>query len=234
MAREEYRCEAKSKDAFVAQLIRYVTSGHYFYFACTLKPGKDPKRLDEKLISHFGLAKPYWKRSKRWRGERPNIHYLRYDRFYVLIGTHGREGSEAGHPLFREYPGQVRDIRRHAILFHGYSIRYSLPQGSKRRKVFVRLTRDAYADIRRDLVDKATRPSFRDREAMEAAFRARSYEFQPYGPVHEQLSRILKDVNRRRRYAGFETARSTKCIPRFTKSSSVYSENAVQPLSAVA
>jgi hypothetical protein len=31
MAKTNYRCEARSIDGFLAQLIRYVASGHYFY-----------------------------------------------------------------------------------------------------------------------------------------------------------------------------------------------------------
>jgi regulator of sigma D len=55
-----YRCEARSVDAFLSQLIRYISSGHYFYITGRIPDRKDPAAVDEKLIALYDIAKPRW------------------------------------------------------------------------------------------------------------------------------------------------------------------------------
>jgi hypothetical protein len=56
-----------------------------------------------------------------------NVHYLRYERTFVLLATHGH------YPFFDEEEGNIRDVRRVPIKFCGYSI--SVKRGGFRRKV---------------------------------------------------------------------------------------------------
>ena len=44
-----YPCEARSIDAFLAQVVRYVSSGHYFYirFLMSKNPPNPPRNPDE-------------------------------------------------------------------------------------------------------------------------------------------------------------------------------------------
>jgi hypothetical protein len=44
-----------------------------------------------------------------------NIHYLRHDRFFVLLATHGH------HPFYDDEAGNIRDARRVPIKFAGYA-----------------------------------------------------------------------------------------------------------------
>jgi hypothetical protein len=205
-----YRCEAKSIDAFLAHVVRLVGSGHYFYFVGILKNDKDPRELDRKLIREWELDKPAWKREARRRGAAPNIHYLRFGHHYVLIATHGKSRNGETHRFFLEYQGQVQDLRKNALHFCGYSIRYPISKETGRRRVFVRLDKASYERLRADLVTSSIRVRYRERDALESF--VRSLGFQWYKPVRNQVRVILKEVNRARRHAGLSPVRLT-CVP---------------------
>ena len=51
-----YRCEARNIDGFLSQLIRYVSSGHYFYITGRIPERKDPAVVDAKLINRTERA----------------------------------------------------------------------------------------------------------------------------------------------------------------------------------
>lgn len=205
MARYPYRCEARTLDAFLAQLVRYVASGHYFYLTGKVPERKDPERVDQKLIELYGLGKPKWERARRRRGEEAGVHYLRYERFFVLIATRGR------HRLFEDHQESLCDIRRTALRVRGYSVRYTFSEEEKRRRVFVRLDKPTYRSVRAHLLELATRPSYRDPERVAEEFGA--LPFQGYGPVRGQVLAIIKAVNRARRRAGYAQL-PTDLVPR--------------------
>lgn len=214
-----YRCEAKSVDAFLAQVGRLVGTGHYFYFAATLRADKDPQNLDRKLIARWDLDKPAWKREARRRGAAPNIHYLRYKRFYVLLATHGKGSGGVPHVFFVEYQRTLRDIRKNALRFCGYSIRYPVSKQTGNRRLFVRLGKGTYGSVRSKLMTAAIGQQYRDPDAFEGL--VRSLPFQWYKPVRDQLRVILNDVNRARRRAGFEPVRLA-CIPSLMRVTDVF------------
>ena len=202
---------APNIDAFLAQVVRLAGNGYYFYFRGELKPSKDPLKLDAKLIREWQLDQPYWKREKRRRGAAPSIWYLRYRRDYLLIATHGRTEGREAHRFFEEYGSTLKDIRKNAIYFCGYSIRYPISKETGRRRINVRLDKPTYEHLRDALCTKAIRERYRDRTEIEAEFA--SIPFQPYRDVGRQLRTILREANRRRgRYVGFEQARLT-CLP---------------------
>lgn len=205
---------AESIDEFLAQLTRLVGNGYYFYFYGELKPGKDVLKLDATLIHLWHLDRPYWRREKRRRGRAPGIWGIRYRRRYLLISTHGTSVEKKGEPhlFFREYElgKTLHDIRKQSLNFCGYAIRYTLSKDTGRRRLFVRLSKQTYAKLRDDLATKAIRQRYACRDAFEDEIRSLPYQW--YRPVREQLKVILKEVNRRRRYSGFEPVRLS-CIP---------------------
>ena len=211
---------AKNIDGFLAQLVRLVGHGYYFYFRGELKPSKDPEKLDAKLIREWRLDQPYWKREKRRRGEAPSIWYLRCERHYLLIATHGRNSDGDPHRFFEEYGSTLKDIRKNAMYFCGYSVRYPHSKETGRRRINVRLDKPTFQFLRDTLCTKAIRGPYHDRAAIEAEFE--SLPFQPYREVRRQLQIILREANRRRsRYSGLSPARQ-KCIPRRTRVSRIY------------
>ena len=202
---------APNIDAFLAQVVRLAGNGYYFYFRGELKPSKDPLKLDAKLVREWQLDQPYWKREKRRRGAAPSIWYLRYKREFLLLSTHGRTEDGQAHRFFDEYGSTLKDIRKNAIYFCGYSVRYPISKATGRRRINVRLDKPTYEHLRDTLSTKAIRERYRHRAAIEAEFA--SLPFQPYRDVGRQLRAILREVNRRRsRYFGFEPARLS-CLP---------------------
>ncbi len=215
MAKTNYRWEAKSIDGFLAQLIRYVASGHYFYVTGRIPDRKDVAAVDRKLLALYAVAKPRWARARRRLAGTAGIHYLRHNRFFLLIATHGK------HALFTDHAATIRDIRRQALQVGGYAVRYTYSEREKRWKVFLRLDRETYGNLRAHLLVLAIRTSHRSPEALEQEFR--QLRWQPYEPVRRQLAAILKAVNRRRRYAGYPPV-SPSAIPTMRRISSVFVE----------
>ena len=48
--RKQYRYHALSVAGFVAQVVRYVASGHFFYVRVLVPEHKNPRMVDEKLL----------------------------------------------------------------------------------------------------------------------------------------------------------------------------------------
>ena len=61
----QYRYQAVSIDGFVEQLVRYVNTGHYFYVTGCVPVGKLADKIDQKLLSRYGIAMPRWERARR-------------------------------------------------------------------------------------------------------------------------------------------------------------------------
>ncbi|MEZ6103777.1 MAG: hypothetical protein R3E01_32935 [Pirellulaceae bacterium] len=213
MTEFSYQCEASSIDGFLSQLCRYISSGHYFYLASVIPNGKEPREVDRKLITLYGIDLPRWKRARRHLGGNSGVHYLRFRRFIVLLATHGQ------HRFFEDHGGTFRDIRRNALQFDGYSIRLTHSKEAKRVKVFIRLTRDRYLDLRSHLLDCAVRPSFREASHLESLVAGLQLVW--YRPVREQVHRVIAEVNRRRRHRGFEPI-AIGCIPKFRRLGTVF------------
>jgi hypothetical protein len=216
MATFAYPCEATTVSGFLAQLVRYVAAGHYFYITGVIPRRKEPSRVDGKLIALYDIAQPKWRRARRHRAGTAGVHYLRYKRFFVLIATRGE------HRFFLDHADQVRDIRRTALKFRGYSIRHTFSQNLGRWKVFVRLDRETYRDLRAYLVQVCVRPECHDGQQMEAEFEG--LPVVPYQPVRRQLLAILKVVNRKRRQAGLSKLAPT-CIPKALRIGTVFADN---------
>ena len=191
----EYQCEATGVTGFLSQLCRLIGSGHYFYFVGKIPDGKDVTKIDQKLIAEYDVAQPKWRRKKRYRGTRAGVHYIREGRTFLLLATHGK------HKFFEQNQTTIRDFRRTALKYRGYSIRYTYSEKKRRLAVFIRLDRDTYQKVKGYLLGLATHPGYSNRERLEAVFR--EIPFVSYGPVYEQLFAILRACNRRRRYAGF-------------------------------
>lgn len=221
--RTVYRCETKTLDGFLAQLVRYVASGHYFYVTGKVPERKDPAEVDRKLIALYGLGKPKWERARRRLGDQAGMHYLRHGRFFVLIATHGR------HQFFIDHEKSICDIRRTALKVRGYSVRYSMSQVEKRWKVFVRLDKPTYRSLRSYFIEAAKRPSYRDTSRLQAEVEA--LPFQGYGPVRGQVLSIIKAVNRARRQAGYGQL-PTDIVPRMRPARSVFLEPDEEPQAA--
>lgn len=202
MASWQYRYEAVSADGFVEQLVRYVNTGHYFYVTGCIPLDKVSAQVDRKLLDRYRIMMPRWERSRRKRAGIASVHYLRFERFFVLLATHGQ------HPYFEAHsPEQIHDCRRIGIKFNGYSIRHGCCQRTGKWHTLVRLDKPTYVALKSHFLELALRRSV---EKLADEFWA--VGFQPYRPVREQLLAILRATNAKRKRAGLPVLAAGQCI----------------------
>lgn len=202
----EYRCEATSITGFVQQLVScYLPHGYWFYVSGCIPEHKDPRVVDEKLLAKYGISISRSSRARRKLVGIANIHYLRHERFFVLLATHGH------HPFYDDEDENIQDVRRVPIKFDGYSI--GVKKGGYRRKaspksppipddkwrVRVQIGREPYRDLTAYFLDIAL---LRTVEQLSRDLFSLRYE--PYAPVRQQILNILRLVNKARKAAGLE------------------------------
>src|SRR5215831_10047599 len=113
----QYRYEATSEKGFVQQLATNIlTHGYYFYVQGHVREGKDPREIDKKLLSKYGVEISRSQRARRKLLGLANVHYLRYEQHWILLATHGE------HRLRQEEAKNLRDVREHPIQAGGYSL----------------------------------------------------------------------------------------------------------------
>ena len=187
-----YRCEATSLGGFLQQLaVSYIARGYWFYVTGCIPERKNPRSVDLKLIDRYGVGISQWARARRKRAGLANLQYLRLERFFVLLATHGE------HRFFEEEAVSIRDVRRIPIKVGGYSV------GFRGGHPSVRIEPGEYKRLKAYFLDLAVR---RSPEAIEAEFLGVRYE--PYAPIRAQLLCIHRAVDRVRKTAGFEPVRA--------------------------
>ena len=185
----QYRCETTSVEGFVQQTaVQYLRHGYLFYVAGRIPVGKDPRAIDQKLITRYCIDLSSKERTRRKRAGLANMHYIRHDRFFLLMATHG------SHRFFDEEVGQIRDARQQPIKFAGYAISH------RNGHACVRIERAEYLQLKAWFLDLACRRSV---DAIAAEFR--SLGFVPYRPVRQQFLTIWRSVNRARRMVNLDS-----------------------------
>jgi hypothetical protein len=200
----DYRYEATSVTGFVQQLVScYLPHGYWFYVSGWVPFGKDPKAVDAKLIEKYGIAISRSSRARRKAAGLANVHYLRFQRQFILLATHGR------HPFFAEEERNIRDVRRAPIQFAGYSIGVkpggylrkaaadAAPTKDTKSRVHVQIAQKTYRELKDFFLEAARR-----RSAAFLVAEFRRLPFEPYAPVRQQLLNILRLVNEIRHRAG--------------------------------
>ena len=193
-----YVCQTTSIEGFV-QLIacNYLPHGYWFYVTGQVPADKDPRAVDAKLIEKYGIDISRSARTRRKRLGLANLRHLRYERFFVLLATHGK------HHFFEEEAGSIRDIRRIPLKFAGYSISYRCGGRTGQGKSdsnwhsHVRIEQRRYSELKSWFLDQATR-----RSAQSLAIEFYRLPFEPYAPVRRQLVKLLQAVNAARKRAG--------------------------------
>ena len=195
-----YRCEATSIEGFVQQIAcSYLRHGYWWYVAGQIPEGKNPHEIDAKLIAQYDIDRSERRRASAKRRGEANMQYIRFGRFFLLMATKGDH-------LFKESErGQIRDVRRVPIKFAGYSISYR--RGGRTRQgepdpkwhAHVEIERKQYRLLRDYFLERSVH---RRADALALAFYR--IEFEPYAPIRRQLLAILRKVNRKRAWHGYE------------------------------
>ena len=111
--------ETSSVEGFVQLLAcNLLPHGYWFYVTGRVPADKDPAAVDVKLIGKYGIDRSRAARARRKRAGYANLRYLRHDRFFILLATHG-QGA-----FFEQERASIRDIRKVPLQFAGYSISY--------------------------------------------------------------------------------------------------------------
>jgi hypothetical protein len=202
----EYRYEAQSAKGFVQILAsNYLPHGYWFYVTGRVPLGKAASRIDRKLIEKYDIA---LSRQQRWRRKQSglaNLHYVRFEDYFVVLATHGQ------HRFFADEAASVRDIRKYPLRFRGYSLSVKRGQFKKREagdleasaddrhRVRVQIDRKTYGELSGYLLEMATRRSL---EQVSAAFW--KVPFEPYAPIRKQMLSLLRRVNSKRKAMGYE------------------------------
>lgn len=183
-----------SIEGFLQQLAaRLLPSGYWFYVRGIVPKGKDPEAVDEKLTAKYDIVLSKFTRCRRKKAGLANLQYLRHDRYFLLLATHGR------HDFFEEEKDNIRDARKTPIVFASYAIGY---RGGHSQ---VRIERETYRDIKAYFLENARRSqSFLERTFF-------TLPFEPYSPVRTQLFLLHRRVNRIRRESGLEEL-SQRCL----------------------
>lgn len=190
-----YRCEATSISGFIQQIaVGYVGRGYFFYVMGRVPEGKDPHRIDEKLIQKYGVAISKAGRSRRKALGFANVQYIRFRETFVLLATPGK------HEFFLEEAGRLRDARKEPIKLFNYAISYRADHPH------VRIEQRRYLELRSHFSEIAVHRS-KDYLARELG----TLPFEPYSPIRSQLHCILREVNRKRKLAQFELLESS-CV----------------------
>jgi len=183
-----YKCEATSVSGFVQQLaVSYLGNGYWFYVAGEIPEGKDPRKVDEKLVARYQVDLSKWARARRKRAGVANLQYIRHGRFFVILSTHGE------HPFFQEEASAIRDARKTPIRFRGYSISY------RGGHPHVRIEQENYKRLKAYFLELAVH-----RSAERLGQELGELPLEPYAPVRRQLLAVLRAVNLERKKAGFE------------------------------
>jgi len=194
-----YRAEATSLEGFVQQIACcYLRHGYWFYVTGHIPKSKDPATVDRKLIEKYVIGVSESTRARRKQLGKANLQYLRFERRFVILATHGE------HPFFHSESGSIHDIRHIPLKIGGYSISYR-PGGRTRcgapdqkSHAHVEIERRRYLELKAWFLELAVHRSV---EKLSLAF----YElpFEPYAPVRRQLLNILRAVNKARCKAGY-------------------------------
>lgn len=195
----KYRYVATSLEGFVQQLAcNYLPHGYWNYVVGHIPERKDPATVDAKMLDKYVHARSYAGRNRRKSRGLANVHYLRFERTFVLLGTAGQ------HEFYSEESIALRDLKRVPLQIGGYSIsvkRDGINPGTKTRtrwRSHVRIAPEAYKELRAHFLELAVH---RSQHKLTVEFGRVPYA--RYAPVRRQLLNILREVNRRRRRAGF-------------------------------
>ena len=140
-----YRAEATSIAAFVQRLaVSYLVNGYWFYVAGRIPGDKDPLAVDTKLVERYRIDISKWARVRRKHAGLANLHYLRFERTFLLLATHGQ------HRFFEEEKNTLRDARRVPIRFHGYSVSF------RGGHPHVRIAQDNFQELKSYFTELAT------------------------------------------------------------------------------
>lgn len=201
----QYKYEVTSLVGFLQRVATHLLpKGYYFFVQGQLSSGKDPALLDAKLLAKYDVAKS--EGARRWRKQQGlgNVQYVRFDRSWILLATHGDHAIREGEG------DNLKDVRRVPIRIGDYSVYVKrgdylkkrspedMPCPDGRWRVRVLIAREPYRQLCAYFLSIACH---RRMEALAQELYA--LPFAPYAPVRKQLLKLLRLINAKRQAAGY-------------------------------
>jgi len=91
--------------------VSYLKNRYWFYVPGEVPVGKDPRAVDEKLVTKYEVSLSKWAKARRKKRGLAKVQYLRFERTFLLLATTGE------HPFFEEEASNILDARERAIPF---------------------------------------------------------------------------------------------------------------------
>lgn len=185
---------------------------------------KNPAAVDASIIERYGIDVSEATRWRRKQLGKANLHYIRFERHFVLMATRGAH---------RFYEAEARSIRwagECSIKVANYSISYR-PGGRTRRgevdskwHSHVQIEWEHCKELKAMFLGLACR-----RSTKQLAQLFYELPFEPYAPVRRQIGTIWSGVNRQRQRAGLPQV-PVDVLPFRTKSVKVFVPDCVKRL----
>lgn len=205
----QYKYIATSRTGFVQQVVcSYVRHGYRFHVSGKAPPGKDPREIDEKLLTKYNIARTESQRySAKKRGE-ANLQYIRFERDWLMLGTAG------SHEWREKECENIKDCGRgEPIYFQGYTVllknglyrpvRCRLDRSKheldNKKRVRVLIGHSTFHDLKARFVSVARR-----RRADYLASMFWNLPYEPYAPIRRQMLKLLFLVNQARKTHGLK------------------------------
>ena len=201
----EYKYEVTSLVGWLQRVATHLLPKGYFFFVQGQVPeGKDPSALDAKLLAKYDVAKT--EGARRWRKSQGlgNVQYVRFERSWMLLATHG------DHPIREGEGANLKDVRRTPLRIGDYTLYVKRGEYLKKRsgeesaaadgrwRVRVLIAREPYRELCAYFLSIACH---RRLEALEQELFNLPYA--PYAPVRKQLLKLLRLINAKRQAAGY-------------------------------
>lgn len=200
----------------------YLRDGYEWFVQGQVPESKDPAGVDARIIEKYRIDVSEATRWRRKQLDKANVHYLRFNREFVIMATKGRH-------RFKELEaGSLIWARETPIRIGNYTI--SRKRGGRTRQgekdpqfhSHVQIEWGHYKELKAMFLGLACRRSLPQISQM-------FYElpFEPYAPVRRQIGSIWRQVNRLRRRAGLPEV-PKEVLPLRTKSVRVYEPDCVK------
>lgn len=201
----EYKYEVTSLTGYLQRVATHLlTKGYYFFVQGIVPEGKDPAVLDAKFLTKYDVVRT--EGARRWRKQQGlgNVQYVRFERYWILLATHG------DHPIREGEGDNLKDARRAPIRIGDYALyvkrgnylkkvandEAAKPDGKWRVRVLI--AREPYRELCAYFLSIACH-----RRAEALAEELFSLPYEPYAPVRKQLLKLLRLVNAKRQAAGY-------------------------------
>lgn len=184
-----------------------VKYGNIKYVTGVIPEHREPLAVDAKILGKYGIAVSRWTRARRRTKGLASVHYVRHQRFFVMLAPEKGKGQSPWHELeewsserqVRAQGSRIHDIRRKPLVHGGYSISFKHCTGTGRGHVAVRIHPEEYRALKAYFLHLA-----KHRSAENLTREFQFFPFEPWAGVRMQRWNIFQAVNAARKRSGFE------------------------------